>query len=161
MAVLRQAVGLLSLPGLPVSSLRLPVNPESPQTAALVRTIGLSPPAPPAYEETHAAPSAMNLDKKQSGLQPCKQSEAVVEIWRLWGFRSFRSSLSEPEVGASGFLFLSFQPFGESTKKALLYEKGPRVDQNGGQLYRWVILCERRSGGSKSVVVLSVGHSTK
>ena len=79
-AVLGQAVGLLPLPGLPVPSLGFPVNPESPLMAALIRTIGLAPPAPPAHEEPRPAEAAMNLDKKQRGLQPCRQSEAVIEL---------------------------------------------------------------------------------
>jgi len=78
--VLRQAVGLLPLPGLPVPHLSFPVSPESPLAAALLRTVGLVPPAPAAHEEPRAAKAAMNLDEKQNGLQPCKQSEAVIEI---------------------------------------------------------------------------------
>jgi hypothetical protein len=89
MAVFREAMSLLSLAGLPVASLCFPVNPEPPLAAALLRTVGLAPPTPAADEEPHAAEAAVNLDKKQSGLQPCTQSEAVIEIRRVWGFRSF------------------------------------------------------------------------
>src|SRR5208283_842467 len=109
MAVLRLTMGLLPLPGLPVPSLGFPVNPEPPQAAALIRTVSLASPAPLAYEETHAAPAATNLDQKQSGLQRCKPSEAVIEIGGSLGFRSFRSSSSRPEVAASGLS--SFYPF--------------------------------------------------
>ena len=144
MAVLREAMGLLALPGLPVPSLGFPVNLEFPLPAALVRTIGLAAPAPPAHEETGPAPSATNLDKKQNGLRPCKQSEAVIDVWCMWGFRSFRSFFSKPEVAASGFPFLSLQMFGEINKKALLAE-GPG-GQNGERFYWWVISVS--TGGS-------------
>ena len=93
MAVLRLAMSFLPLPGLAVSSLGFPVNPKSPQAAAFSATVGLAPPAPPAYEEALSAEAATNLDQKQSGLQPCKQSEAVIEICRLLGFRSFSELL--------------------------------------------------------------------
>ena len=64
-AVLRETVGLLPLVGLPVPSLGFPVNPEFPQTAALLRTVSLAAPAPPAHQEPHAAEAAVDLDKKQ------------------------------------------------------------------------------------------------
>ena len=80
MAVLGEAMGLLPLLGLPVPSLRFPVNPESPLASAFIRTIGLASKAPAAHEEPRCAEVTPNLDEKQSGLQPCTQSEAVVNI---------------------------------------------------------------------------------
>lgn len=64
-AVLREAMGLLPLPGLTVPSLGFPVNRESPLAAALLRTVGLAPPAPAAHEEPHAAEAAVDLDEKR------------------------------------------------------------------------------------------------
>jgi hypothetical protein len=84
----------------------------------------------------------------------------VIEIRGSWGFRSFSELFLKARSCYFGlFLFLSFQLFGESTKKPFRTKKGQGWIQNGEQLYQWVILCERRSGGSKSVVVLPVGHS--
>lgn len=80
MAVLRLAMGLLSLLGLAVPSLRFPVNPEHPLASAFFGTIDLATPAPAAHEEPRSAEAAVDLDEKQSGLQPCTQSEAVVNI---------------------------------------------------------------------------------
>jgi hypothetical protein len=118
MAVLRITVGLLPLPGLPVPSLRFPVNPESPQTAAFVRTIGLASPAPPAYEETHAAEAATNLDQKQSGLQRCKSVRSRDRNKWFVGLPIVPELFFKARSCSFGpFLFLSFQLFGESIKK--------------------------------------------
>jgi hypothetical protein len=92
------------LVGLPVTSLRFPVNPASSQVAACVRTIGLASKAPPAYAEPQTAEAAANLHQKQkNGLRPCKPSEAMVKIRCLWSFRSLAELFSKPEVTASGF----------------------------------------------------------
>ena len=145
MAVLRLTMGLLPLPGLPVPSLGFPVNPESPQAAAPVRTIGLAPPAPPAHEEPHAAPSAMNLDQEQSGLQPCKQSEAVIEIWCLWGFRSFSETLRQsPKLPLRAFFFIPSNVRRNQHKGPSCGRAG--VGQNGERFYWWVITVS--TGGS-------------
>ena len=139
MAVFREAVGLLSLAGLPVASLRFPVNPESPLAATLLRTVCLAPPAPAADKEPHAAEAAVNLDKKQSGLQPCTQSEAVVKRMSCLGLPIVSGALFQsPKLPLRAFLFLSFQLFGESTKKPFLGRA--RCGQNGERFYRWVNL---------------------
>jgi hypothetical protein len=80
MAVLGETMGLLSLFGLAVPPLCFPVNPELSLASALFGTIDLAPPAPAAHEEPRSAEAAVDLDEKQSGLQPCTQSEAVVNI---------------------------------------------------------------------------------
>jgi hypothetical protein len=64
-AVFCLAVSLLPLVGLPVTSLRFPVNPVSSQVAACVTTIGLASKAPPAYAEPQTAEAAANLHQKQ------------------------------------------------------------------------------------------------
>ena len=127
MAVFREAMGLLSLAGLPVPSLGFPVNAKSPLAAALLRTVGLAPPAPAADKEPPAAEATMNLDKKQGGLQPCKQSEAVIEIRRVWGFRSFSELFFKARSCYFGlFLFFILSFVRGINKKALLGE-GPGV----------------------------------
>lgn len=122
MAVFREAMGPLSLAGLPVASLCFPVNPESPLAAALLRTVCLAPPTPAAHEEPHAAEAAVNLDKKQSGLQRLHTVRSRGKKNEVFGASDcLRSSSLKPEAATSGFSsFLSFQLFGESTKKALL-----------------------------------------
>jgi hypothetical protein len=83
-AIFCLAVGLLSFVGLPVTSLRFPVNPASSQAPALVRTIRLASPAPAAYAEPQTAEAAADLHQKQkNGLRPCKPSEAMVKIRQL------------------------------------------------------------------------------
>ena len=133
MAVFREAMGLLSLAGLPVASLCFPVNAKSPLAAALLRTVGLAPPAPAADEEPPAAEAAVNLDKKQNGLQPCKQSEAMIEIRRVWGFRSFSELFFKARSCYFGlFLFFILSIVRGINKKGPLPE-GSKVGQNGGR----------------------------
>lgn len=144
MAVFREAMGLLSLAGLPVASLRFPVNAKLPLAAALLRTVCLAPPAPAADKEPHAAEAAMNLDKKQRGLQPCIQSEAVVERMNCLGLPIVSGALFQsPKLPLRAFFFIPSNIRKNRQKKTLPGE-GPGVGQNGERFYRWINLVSSR-----------------
>jgi hypothetical protein len=64
--VLPLPMSLLPFSGLPVTSLRLPVNSAPPYNTAFLPTIRLPPPAPPTYIEPQTAPAATNLHQKQN-----------------------------------------------------------------------------------------------
>src|SRR5271157_4276983 len=98
MAVLRLAMGLLPLLGLPVPSLRFPVNPEHPLASALFGTIGLAPPAPAAHEEARSAEAAVDLYEKQKRPPTLRTVGSRDKIEWFVGLRSFRSSSSKPEA---------------------------------------------------------------
>jgi hypothetical protein len=65
-AVLPLPMSPLSFRGLPVTSLRLPVNSPLPYNTALLTTIRLPSPAPPTYIKPQTAPAATNLHQKQN-----------------------------------------------------------------------------------------------
>ena len=103
-AVLGFTVGLFAFGGLPVSPLSLPVILAICGNTTFITAIRLAPPATPAYAEMVAAPTTTNAEQQQKiGLQPCKQSEAVVKEQLLVSFRPVCGALfRKPEVDAFG-----------------------------------------------------------
>jgi hypothetical protein len=106
-AIFCLAVGLLSFVGLPVTSLRFPVNPVFSQVAACVRTIGLASKAPAAYAEHQTAEAAADLHQKQKKWPPTLQtvrSHGKNEV--ICGASDrLRSSPQSPELALRAFLY--------------------------------------------------------
>ena len=167
MAVFREAMGLLSLAGLPVASLRFPVNAKLPLAAALLRTVCLAPPAPAADKEPHAAEAAMNLDKKQRGLQPCIQSEAVVERMNCLGLPIVSGALFQsPKLPLRAFFFIPSNIRKNRQKKDPSWGRARcgskrravlSVDQSREQPGHSPWAAHSRPGGSRIVIAFTCG----
>jgi len=110
--IFRKTVGFLSLFGLTIAPLCFSVRSESPKTAAVIGTIGMTSVATPAQAKKLSTEATLDFNQKQHSLQGCKPPETVIRIKYCVEFPAIGGcSLLKPEVAPSGFSpsFLSYR----------------------------------------------------